>query len=47
MRESFNKDSKFTTQYSNINLLWAALFIEELVRNGITDFCIAPGSARN
>ncbi|WP_028863568.1 2-succinyl-5-enolpyruvyl-6-hydroxy-3-cyclohexene-1-carboxylic-acid synthase [Psychromonas aquimarina] len=44
MRESFNKDSKFTEQYSNINLLWAALIIEELVRNGITDFCIAPGS---
>ncbi|WP_019617172.1 2-succinyl-5-enolpyruvyl-6-hydroxy-3-cyclohexene-1-carboxylic-acid synthase [Psychromonas ossibalaenae] len=44
MRGSFKKDSKFTTRYSNINLLWAALFIEELVRNGITDFCIAPGS---
>jgi 2-succinyl-5-enolpyruvyl-6-hydroxy-3-cyclohexene-1-carboxylate synthase len=29
---------------SNINLLWASLFIEELIRNGITDFCIAPGS---
>jgi len=28
----------------NINHCWAALMIEELVRNGITYFCIAPGS---
>lgn len=34
----------FTQEFSNINLLWASLFIEELVRNGISDFCIAPGS---
>ena len=31
-------------EFSNINLLWASLIIEELVRNGISDFCIAPGS---
>lgn len=29
---------------SNINLLWASIFIEELVRHDITEFCIAPGS---
>lgn len=34
----------FSHTASNINLLWASLFIEELIRNGITDFCIAPGS---
>lgn len=34
----------FTQNYSNINQLWAALFIEELVRNNVSDFCIAPGS---
>ncbi len=27
----------------NLNILWASLMIEELVRNGITDFFIAPG----
>jgi 2-succinyl-5-enolpyruvyl-6-hydroxy-3-cyclohexene-1-carboxylate synthase len=35
---------EFSHTASNINLLWASLFIEELIRNGITDFCIAPGS---
>jgi 2-succinyl-5-enolpyruvyl-6-hydroxy-3-cyclohexene-1-carboxylate synthase len=34
----------FSAKASNINLLWASIFIEELIRNGITDFCIAPGS---
>ncbi|HIP76529.1 MAG TPA: 2-succinyl-5-enolpyruvyl-6-hydroxy-3-cyclohexene-1-carboxylic-acid synthase [Psychromonas hadalis] len=34
----------FDMQHSNINLLWASMMIEELVRHGITDFCIAPGS---
>ena len=34
----------FSAKASNINLLWASLFIEELIRHGITDFCIAPGS---
>ncbi|MBN2414060.1 2-succinyl-5-enolpyruvyl-6-hydroxy-3-cyclohexene-1-carboxylic-acid synthase [candidate division KSB1 bacterium] len=28
----------------NINTLWASLLIEELVRNGVTYFCISPGS---
>ena len=28
----------------NINLLWASLIIEELVRNNIDYFCISPGS---
>lgn len=36
--------SSFSAHSSNINLLWASLFIEELIRNGIRDFCIAPGS---
>ena len=38
------KQNTFTHKYHNINLLWASLFIEELVRHGINDFCIAPGS---
>ena len=38
------KHSTFTHKHHNINLLWASLFIEELVRHGINDFCIAPGS---
>lgn len=28
----------------NLNILWAELLIEELVRHGIEHFCIAPGS---
>ncbi|MFT6927947.1 MAG: 2-succinyl-5-enolpyruvyl-6-hydroxy-3-cyclohexene-1-carboxylate synthase [Psychromonas sp.] len=40
----YKEPASFADQYSNINLLWASLFIEELVRNGISDFCIAPGS---
>lgn len=32
------------TKSPNINQLWAELLIEELVRNGVTYFCIAPGS---
>ena len=31
-------------QAPNINQLWATLLIEELVRNGIDTFCVAPGS---
>ena len=31
-------------QASNVNHLWATLLIEELVRNGIDTFCVAPGS---
>jgi 2-succinyl-5-enolpyruvyl-6-hydroxy-3-cyclohexene-1-carboxylate synthase len=34
----------FSANASNINLLWASLFVEELIRHGISDFCIAPGS---
>jgi len=37
-------ESTFSSFASNINLLWASLFIEELIRHGIKDFCIAPGS---
>ena len=44
MPEASQKPTSFSTNADNINLLWASLFIEELVRNGITDFCIAPGS---
>ncbi len=32
------------TQAPNLNHLWAALLVEELVRNGVDTFCIAPGS---
>ena len=39
-----NNKPHFPTKHSNINLLWASLMIEELVRHGVTDFCIAPGS---
>ncbi|MDE0342297.1 MAG: 2-succinyl-5-enolpyruvyl-6-hydroxy-3-cyclohexene-1-carboxylic-acid synthase [Deltaproteobacteria bacterium] len=31
-------------QAANVNHLWATLLVEELVRNGIDTFCIAPGS---
>ena len=31
-------------QAPNVNHLWATLLIEELVRNGIHTFCVAPGS---
>ena len=34
----------FNTRYSNINLLWSSLLIEELWRLGIRHCCIAPGS---
>jgi 2-succinyl-5-enolpyruvyl-6-hydroxy-3-cyclohexene-1-carboxylate synthase len=34
----------FPSTASNINQLWASLIIEELIRHGVTDFCIAPGS---
>ena len=32
------------TQAPNLNQLWASLLIEELVRNGVETFCVAPGS---
>ena len=31
-------------QYPNLNYLWGGLMVEELIRNGVTYFCIAPGS---
>ena len=31
-------------QAANVNHLWATLLVEELVRNGVGTFCIAPGS---
>ena len=34
----------FNTRYSNINLLWSSLLIEELWRLGVRHCCIAPGS---
>ena len=32
------------TGAANLNHLWAGLLVEELVRNGIDAFCVAPGS---
>lgn len=32
------------SQAPNLNHLWAMLLIEELVRNGVDTFCVAPGS---
>ncbi len=32
------------TQAPNLNQLWASLLVEELVRNGVDTFCVAPGS---
>lgn len=32
------------TQAPNLNNLWATLLVEELVRNGVNAFCVAPGS---
>jgi 2-succinyl-5-enolpyruvyl-6-hydroxy-3-cyclohexene-1-carboxylate synthase len=34
----------FTTRYSTLNQLWAALIIEELSRQGVAHFCVGPGS---
>ena len=44
MSKTPENSSIFKQTAANINLLWASLFIEELVRNDIHDFCIAPGS---
>jgi 2-succinyl-5-enolpyruvyl-6-hydroxy-3-cyclohexene-1-carboxylate synthase len=44
MNKASENSSSFQQTAANINLLWASLFIEELVRNNIHDFCIAPGS---
>src|SRR3989338_6025132 len=35
---------KYIQQAANLNCLWARLMVEELVRQGIDYFCIAPGS---
>lgn len=44
MKTALTDNTPFKQSASNINLLWASLFIEELIRHGIEDFCIAPGS---
>ena len=44
MDKAVDTDVTFNQSAANINLLWASLFVEELVRNNIIDFCIAPGS---
>lgn len=44
MDKASETSAEFQQTATNINLLWGALFIEELIRNGIVDFCIAPGS---
>lgn len=38
------KKKHIKTSASNINLLWAYLFIEELIRLKVLDFCLAPGA---
>ncbi len=35
---------KIQNKFSDINALWAQLTIEELLRNGVEYFCVAPGS---
>lgn len=30
--------------YENLNMVWASIVVEELIRNGIDYFCISPGS---
>jgi len=30
--------------YENLNILWASLLVEELLRNGVNYFCLSPGS---
>ena len=34
----------FNCRLPDINSLWCALIMEELVRNGVEHCCIAPGS---
>ncbi|MCK5818168.1 MAG: 2-succinyl-5-enolpyruvyl-6-hydroxy-3-cyclohexene-1-carboxylic-acid synthase [Psychromonas sp.] len=38
------KKNHIKTSASNINLLWAYLFIEELIRLKVLDFCLGPGA---
>ncbi|MBK7093155.1 MAG: hypothetical protein IPH59_15820 [bacterium] len=28
----------------NLNHLWGRLIVEELIRNGVSEFCLSPGS---
>ena len=44
MMSQLDAQYSFPHDHHNINLLWASLFIEELTRHGVEDFCIAPGS---
>jgi 2-succinyl-5-enolpyruvyl-6-hydroxy-3-cyclohexene-1-carboxylate synthase len=39
-----NSDTIMTSGLENLNLLWASLIVDEMVRNGINYFCISPGS---
>jgi 2-succinyl-5-enolpyruvyl-6-hydroxy-3-cyclohexene-1-carboxylate synthase len=32
------------TEAENLNIVWALLIVEECVRNGVTLFCVSPGS---
>jgi len=45
-KETLDQDqSQLNTKLEgNLNLFWAELIVEELVRNGIDYFCISPGS---
>lgn len=41
----FNSERGFKfDNMPNLNYLWAGLMVEELLRNGVKTFCIAPGS---
>ncbi len=44
MTNTPENSTTFKHTAANLNLLWSALLIEELVRHDIRDFCIAPGS---
>ncbi|MEE4375906.1 MAG: 2-succinyl-5-enolpyruvyl-6-hydroxy-3-cyclohexene-1-carboxylic-acid synthase [Candidatus Competibacteraceae bacterium] len=36
--------SRAVPNYENLNILWASLLVEELLRNGVDYFCLSPGS---
>jgi len=44
MNKTLKNNTPFKQTAANLNLLWASLVIEELIRNHVYDFCIAPGS---
>ncbi|KAJ4798965.1 2-succinyl-5-enolpyruvyl-6-hydroxy-3-cyclohexene-1-carboxylate synthase [Rhynchospora pubera] len=44
MFHSLSQDDFSIKECSNMNMVWASLIVEELVRLGINYFCIAPGS---